>query len=158
MKHFTIIRILLLATAFGALASCGHSSTEINTTGGSITNGNSCLFDTQTLSSVTKDSGQVVSTLINDAQLDSSRSFTYQVQPETPADMDTLMTGLCQAGFNVMEGIYVTAYFCKDSRGPRPVVVLTNSDSRIFSFREGFTQGATGRLSCAGSEIKYTPK
>ncbi len=89
---------------------------------------------------------------ISDEGLDSARSYTYFTNA---VRMDSLLPTLCEAGIRVDTAYFVTVYLCKDTRGPRPVVVLAVADGSMLN--RGFTAGATGRLACASQLVLYTP-
>ena len=142
---------VLFAMMLGSLASCVH----VTDGGGGVTR-TTCTFKVDTLSSIASDSG--INPFVSDVKLDSSRSYTYNIQPAN--GLDSLLLALCRAGFDVQQALYIPSpdYQCMDPRGPRPVVELNKADSRILTFQQGFMQGAYGRLECGSMEFRYTPK
>ena len=90
---------------------------------------------------------------IVDADLDSTRSYTFVTQQ---VNMDSLLLRLCSDGLPIEKALFAATYLCKDARGPRPVVVLSQPDTLILT--RGFTQGANGHLGCAGTELLYHPQ
>ena len=149
-----IIHLIFFVVILGSLASCGVHSTEIN--GGNGGTLPTCAFRIDTFSSIVEDSG--VNPFVQDGQLDSSRSYTYNIQPSD--GLDVLMNSLCADGFDVERAFYIPSakYRCMDARGPRPVIELKSPDTRILTFQEGFMQGSLGRLVCGSMEFRYSPK
>jgi hypothetical protein len=89
---------------------------------------------------------------MHDGQLDSTRTYTYQIEV---VKMDSLLASLCSQGFAIADAYYVNGYLCADARGPRPVVVLKKTDDRML--QQGFWKGSGGRLACAWKIAHYQP-
>lgn len=118
--------------------------------GGVVTQGQSCKFRSAPL--VRPDSGGFASV---ESILDTSRSYVYETQQ---VGFDSLLTALCDGGFAVQAGYYVTEYLCKDAIGPRPIVVLVKANAMMLN--TGFHQlgtGLGGRFGCAQGLDRYTP-
>jgi hypothetical protein len=105
-----------------------------------------CAFKADTLTKGTD------GTPVRDDLLDSTRAYTYQYEV---VNMDSLLLSLCSEGFVITDAYNVETYLCDDARGPRPVVVLKQTDDRIL--QHGFWKGSNGRLACAWKIAHYEP-
>lgn len=150
------LRFFVLLLGLTAICSCSSSTTEVNG-GGTHTNG-TCQFSYATLTRNFSDSGQNGNRTIFDNELDSTRSYTYSIQPASRQSMDSLVNAICAAGYDITEAIYSVQYLCDDAFGPHPVFILRNPNSSILSYGAGFKQGSSGRLACDAEQIKYTPR
>ena len=85
---------------------------------------------------------------------DSARAYTYNTYT---VNFDSLLQSLCSNGFLITEAwnSAPNSYLCMDALGPRPVLVLTVSDSTLLKY--GFTSGNSGRLGCSTSLYYYKP-
>lgn len=133
VMKFTLVAIFLGIVLFG----CKTVEPPIST----------CTFKCDTITRGPEDGG------ILDDQLDSARTYTYQTEQ---VNMDSLLASLCKQGFEIADAYSVKVYFCSDSRGPRPVVVLKKTDDRMV--QQGFWKGSNGRLACGGQIAHYSPK
>ena len=86
---------------------------------------------------------------------DSARAYTYNTYT---VNFDSLLQSLYNNGFHIAEAwnSAPNSYLCMDAIGPRPVLVLTVSDSTLLKY--GFTSGNSGRLGCSTSLYYYKPE
>ena len=136
-SYFCIMkRIILLAISIIWIAGCSTERT--------VGNDFMCVYRETTL--------QRDSATWANLPGDSPATYSYNTNA---IRMDSLLTKLCEKGISIKEAWYCPndAYMCKDAIGPRPVVILTASDSSMLS--RGFVQGNNGRLACGMRLEKY---